>query len=308
MRSPEFSPPPNARKHKTSFSSIDESQSNLESYDAQRKRQERAIESEQQRKERLAGDRLRKRTARENESEDHQQTRLASNRLSKRTTRENESEDQQQARLADQQQRSTANRLSRSEQRSGRLTNRQQHSNATRSMDRQQFIRKPTEIVNMQREQQILEKEQQALLNQYVWPTAIPTKLKEYCLQDFSNHMSMPVLRQSTCIICNIRASANTMKECALQDIPNLDKLSCHADLMNIIPQTQQGTQGKYFNRVITLLYTSLFEKGWMNIQAFSLYRTQSSTKKDIIQQRRLVTSVNNATVHWLKIRSQCSL
>ena len=55
--------------------------------------------------------------------------------------------------------------------------------------------------------------------------------------------MSMPVLRQSTCIICNIRASANTMKECALQDIPNLDKLSCHADLMNIIPQTRQGAQ-----------------------------------------------------------------
>jgi hypothetical protein len=400
VRSPEFSPPPNARKHKTSFSSIDESQSNLESYDAQRKRQERAIESEQQRKERLVSDRLSKRATRENESEDHQQIRLADDRLSKRTTRENESEDHQQirladdrlskrmtrenesedhqqtrladdrlskrtarenesedhqqirladdrlskrtarenesedhqqtrlardrvqkltareyesedhqqTRLADQQQRSATNRLSRSEQRSGRLTNRQQHSNATRSMDRQQSIRKPTEVVNMQREQQLLEKEQRVLLNQYVWPTAIPTKLKEYCLQDFSNHMSMPVLRQSTCIICNIRASASTMKECALKDIPNLDKLSCHADLMNIIPQTQQGTQGKYFNRVNTLLHTSLFEKGYMNIQALSLYRTQSSTKKDIIQQQRLVTSVNNATVHCLKIRSQCSL
>jgi len=51
------------------------------------------------------------------------------------------------------------------------------------------------------------------------------------------------------------------MKECALQDIPNLDKLSRHTDLMNIIPQTQQDTQGECFNRLITLLYTDLFEK-----------------------------------------------
>jgi hypothetical protein len=285
VRSPEFSPPPNTRKHKTSFSSIDESQSNLESYSVQRKRHEKAIESEQQREERLAGDRLRKRTARERDSQN-----------------------QRNIRLANQQRRSVRKRLCRSEGRSSLFMNRQQRSDATESMDRQQHRRKPTEVVNMQREQQLLEKEQQALLNQYVWPTAIPTQLKEYCLQDFYNHMSMPVLRQSTCIICNIRASANTMKECALQDIPSLDKLSCHADLMGVIPQTQQGTQGKYFNRVITLLYNSHFEKGWMNIQTFSLYRTQSSTKQDIIQQRRLVTSVNNATVHWLKIRSQCSL
>lgn len=113
----------------------------------------------------------------------------------------------------------------------------------------------------MQRQQQILEKEQQTLVNQYVWPMVISTQLKEQCLQDFSSYMSMPVLRQSTCIICNIRASANTMKECALQDIPNLDKLSRHTDLMNIIPQTQQDTQGECFNRLITLLYTDLFEK-----------------------------------------------
>jgi len=60
-------------------------------------------------------------------------------------------------------------------------------------MDRQQLRRKPTEIVNMQRQQQILEKEQQTLVNQYVWPMAIPTQLKEQCLQDFSSYMSMPV-------------------------------------------------------------------------------------------------------------------
>jgi hypothetical protein len=126
-------------------------------------------------------------------------------------------------------------------------------------MDRQQDMRKPTEIVNMQRQQQMLEKKQQALLNQYVWPTAIPTQLKDYCLQDFSNHMSMSVLRQSTCIICNIRAYANTMKECALQDIPNSDKLFYHADLTNIISKTQQTTESEDIKCLITREYISLF-------------------------------------------------
>ncbi|CAF4223600.1 unnamed protein product, partial [Adineta steineri] len=99
IRSPEFSPPPNTRKHKTSVSLTEESLSNLEINDTRRKRQERIIANEQQRKERLAADRLRKRNARENESEEQRQRRRATDRLSKRTAREKESEDQEQLRL-----------------------------------------------------------------------------------------------------------------------------------------------------------------------------------------------------------------
>jgi len=54
-----------------------ESQSNPDSYNAQRKRQERIIEGDQQRKERLVYDRLRKRTARECESENERKIRLS---------------------------------------------------------------------------------------------------------------------------------------------------------------------------------------------------------------------------------------
>ena len=256
LRSPEFSPPPNTRKHKTS---IEESQSNLETYDAQRKYQESVIESEQQRKERLTCDRLRKRTTREHETEDQQEIRLANDRLRKRTARESESENQRKIRLVDQRHRSMTNRSSRSEQRSGHLTNHRQRSKTMGSIDKQQSIRKSTEIVNIQRQQQMLEKEQEALLNQYIWPTAIPRQLKEYCLQDFSNHMSMPVLRQSTCIVCNIRAYANTMKECALQDIPNSDKLFYHTDLTDIISKMQQITESEDIRRLITHEYINLF-------------------------------------------------
>jgi hypothetical protein len=104
---------------------------------------------------------------------------------------------------------------------------------------------KPTEIAGTQRQHRTLEKERLALLNQYVWPTAIPTQLKEHCLEEFTNQMSMPVLRQSVCIICNIRSYTSTMKECSLRNIPNFDKLSCQKELLDIISEAQKVTQGK---------------------------------------------------------------
>src|SRR5262249_1661012 len=144
------------------------------------------------------------------------------------------------------------------QRRNASLTNEPQRSQSTESMGRQQNIAKRTDILNVQRQQQILEKEQQVLLDQYIWPAAIPTQLKEHCLQDFCNHMSMSFLRQSTCIVCNIRASSNTMKECALQNIPNSERLSCHTDLINIIPKTQQATQGTDTKYMIMQVYMSL--------------------------------------------------
>jgi hypothetical protein len=167
---------------------------------------------------------LRKSIARELENEDQHQTRLADDRLSKRTTRELENEDQHQTRLA-------SDRL-------WKLTARENETEDQRKIRLAEDQRRSAQ-------QRILKKKQQAIYDQYVWPMAIPTQLKDHCLQDFSNHMSMSVLRQSTCIICNIRAYANIMKKCALQDIPNSDKLSCHRELFNIIPKDQQVTHGE---------------------------------------------------------------
>jgi hypothetical protein len=166
-----------------------------------------------------------------------------------------ETEVQRNVRLADQWKRSATNRLSKSEQRkTARLTYRQQHSKATESIRGKQHMVEQNQIVNIQRQQRVLEKKQQTLLDQYKWPAAISTQLKEYCLQDFSDHTSMSVLRQSVCIICNIRASASTMKEFALQTIPKSEKLSCHADLMDIITKTLKITQSGNSNCVITFV------------------------------------------------------
>ena len=54
----------------------------------------------------------------------------------------------------------------------------------------------------------------------------------------------MSFLRQSICMICNSRVDFSTMKEYPLQDIPNLEKLSCHADVLDIISKTQQIVHG----------------------------------------------------------------
>jgi hypothetical protein len=49
------------------------------------------------------------------------------------------------------------------------------------------------------------------------------------------------------------------MKECALQNIPNLGKLSCHVDLIDVISRTQQATQGMDTTCMITHVYINLF-------------------------------------------------
>ena len=113
---------------------------------------------------------------------------------------------------------------------------------------------KQTQIMNIQSQQRALEKKQQTLLDQYNWPACIPTQLKECCLQDFSDHMSMSVLRQSVCIICNVRASASTMKEYTLQSIPHSKKLSCHADLIDIIHKSQQTPESGYLDCAIVFI------------------------------------------------------
>ena len=268
VRSPEFATPPSIRRCITSTKpctlSTCESQSNSQSHEAKRKRQERDEESENQRQERLDRDQQWKHNAREREREDQRQARLDRDQQWKRNAREGEREDQRQARLGRDQQGKRNARQSESEnERTGRLSEQQERSKnnrsdrntqgkrsfqvqtrqssaMTKSADREQRRTKRAHSMN---EQLISETKRRTLLNEYVWPAAIPTQLKERCLQDISNDMSMSVLRQSTCVACNTRSSANTMKKLALQDIPSLEKLVCPADIIDAISRTQQTTE-----------------------------------------------------------------
>ncbi len=93
--------------------------------------------------------------------------------------------------------------------------------------------------MSMRRRQKMTIKKQQTQSDRFHWPSAIPSQLKEHCLKDFINQMSMTALRQSTCIVCNARTSANSMTEHMLEDIPNRMRLVCHSDLLGIMPETQ---------------------------------------------------------------------
>ncbi|CAF1498169.1 unnamed protein product [Adineta ricciae] len=228
----------NARENET-----EDQHSKRLSTDRLSKQNAREDETEDQHSKRLSTDRLSKQNARESETEDQHRKRLSTDRLLKQNARESETEDQYNTRVTNQQERSAKNRLSQSKKKLTFLATTQHHSNARDTVNRHQSGINSTESMRLRREQQALEREQHMLLQQYTWPMAIPSKLKYYCLEDFANHMSMSALEQSTCILCNTRAFANTMKEYALQDILSIDQLTTHTDLVNIIPRGEQHTQ-----------------------------------------------------------------
>jgi hypothetical protein len=226
-----------------------------------RKRAFRERESEDQRNRRLTYQRKRSTSYRSSENEEQRKVRLIEQRKRSTSYRSSENEEERNARLTDQRKRSTANRLSESEQRKmPRQIFRQQCSEVIQSIGENQQIIEKNQVMNIRRQQQVLAENRQILFDQYKWPAAIPTPLKEYCLQDFCNHTSMSVLRQSICIICNIRASASTMKQYDLQDIPNLEKLSCHTDLIDVIGKiTSQTAQSGNFNCGIAFINMQRF-------------------------------------------------
>ncbi|CAF1021920.1 unnamed protein product [Didymodactylos carnosus] len=95
VRVPNFSPPPPAQRLINTISTLlpssTEPQPALRSFDAERKRQERARENEQQKTRRLIDARLRTVSARQNEDESQRKKRLADDRQQKEATRAAES-------------------------------------------------------------------------------------------------------------------------------------------------------------------------------------------------------------------------
>lgn len=229
-------------------------------YQQKRSASTRSNESIEKRDSRLSKHRKRLAVNRSRESVEQRKSRLTEQQKQVAAKRFSESVEQRKARLIEQRKRSAANRLNKSVGRKAPLLTQKSHdSEVAESIVRKQHTATQAPSANIRYHRASMEKNQRALLEQYRWPSAIPTPLKEYCLQDFCNHMSMTTLQQYVCIICNIRTPANRMKEYALKNIPNLEKLSCHADLIDIIHKTQQTTQGVNSNCVITQKYSSFF-------------------------------------------------
>ncbi len=175
------------------------------------------------------------------------------NQIRTQAARENENEDQRKKRLVQQRKRTIESRSNRIKQRKEAHTiHGERYFGSAGSVAEQDSKAKEASVKNPSLRQQTLQENQPMDLDQYIWPAAIPVNLKEECLEEFSNHMSMSFLRQSICTICNSRVDFSTMKEYPLEDIPNLEKLSCHTDVLNIISKTQQLMHGKDTEFIIT--------------------------------------------------------
>lgn len=67
------------------------------------------------------------------------------------------------------------------------------------------------------------------------WPEAIPRDLKETRLQEFSQQMSMSVLAEVTCAVCNIRIPAKDSKKIPFSKIPNINLLKVGEELDHLL-------------------------------------------------------------------------
>jgi preprotein translocase subunit SecD len=223
---PNFSPPPPAQRVANTNpkvpSSSNEPRPTLRSFDAERKRQERAKENEQQRNQRLINDRLRKVSARQHEDESQRNIRLAYKRQHAEKSRRNEDENQ----------------------RSNRLNGDQLRAEVARAAESAEKTHERIRSISVRRRQRSLENKNRAKSDSLHWPRAIPTQQKGECLQDFVNQTSMSMLKQAVCSACNLRAFVSSMDEYDVSQIPNQARLACHPDLLAIIPGTESIPPG----------------------------------------------------------------
>ena len=134
--------------------------------------------------------------------EKQQQIRLAQQRERTRSNRTNETEKQQQIRLEQQKKRNKINRRK-------KKLEKQKHTNIDIEQDNtniQLSIRPP-------------------------WPEPVPRGLKETRLQAFLQQMSMSVLAEVTCAVCNTRVPAKDSKKIPFSKIPNIYLLKVHEEL-----------------------------------------------------------------------------
>jgi hypothetical protein len=70
------------------------------------------------------------------------------------------------------------------------------------------------------------------------WPAAISQKVKDQCLIEFNNRMSMDSVREQVCVACNSQHNETTMHKMLLSDI-NDSLLKPHRNLLGTIPGTR---------------------------------------------------------------------
>ena len=73
------------------------------------------------------------------------------------------------------------------------------------------------------------------------WPAPIARELKSNCLQKFLEHMSMPMLAEVNCAVCNVRTSAKDAKTIPISQIPNIHLLKVSGELKDFVKRSNEG-------------------------------------------------------------------
>ena len=72
------------------------------------------------------------------------------------------------------------------------------------------------------------------------WPEPIPRDLKETRLQEFLQQMSMSVLVEVSCSVCNIRTPAKHSKKIPFSKIPNINLLKVGEELDHLLKSSKK--------------------------------------------------------------------
>ena len=73
------------------------------------------------------------------------------------------------------------------------------------------------------------------------WPAPISRDSKEALLQEFLEQMSMSVLEEATCAVCNVRVPVRKSKKIPVSKIPNSQLLQVPEELEDLIKRENQS-------------------------------------------------------------------
>ena len=213
----------------------------------ERSRSSRTNETEEQRESRLEEERERSRSSRTNETEEQRESRLEEARERSRSTRMSETEEQRQNRLDDTRERNRSTRINESEeQRQNRLEQQRKLSKTNR-------LRKRSEKQSYENTGIDRNSIESRLSISQSWPEPIARELKETRLQQFLEQMSMSILAEVTCAVCNVRTPEKDSKTMPVLRIPNIHLLKVSEELKGLIKYLNEGTTISATNNTETI-------------------------------------------------------
>ncbi|CAF1182332.1 unnamed protein product [Adineta ricciae] len=222
--------------------------------DRERARSRRANETQEQRQGRLEQKKEYARAARVDESEEEHQSRLEQKKEYARTARMNESEEERRSRLEQKKEYARTSRVNETaEEYQIRIDRQRERSQSNRTNKKLDELAIDNTFVHQQgihdhaygnngyiypahNSKNGIERHDSAtnrnkIKDSLTWPAPVSSELKEECLKQFLQQMSMDKLAEVTCAVCNVRSSKQQCKIVPTSTISHKDLLKVSNEL-----------------------------------------------------------------------------